>query len=462
MSQNQTAGSQTDNSPSGSTKPASIIRNYKPSLTFSIGAYCKLLWLRDVGDTEVGFYGIARDPLRPLYIHEIRLIKQVCTSCSVQFDPIAIADYFEDMVEEGLKPYQFSRVWLHTHPGNSCTPSGDDEDTFTKSFSHQDWALMFIIAKNGDTYSRLRMNTGMGLEQLIPVLVDYKAVLPKETHEDWMAEYKLEVSKPKPTYGGNGRTLAAYDQEYLDYADYPDAPSLGWPRDRGVLATANLTEPEHRLVSLYAKSWYLQLAINACEEEAQSKNDEIELAAEFDAAGLSTKPSDVDMAHLSATHPELAESWWDFPEDFDKDQWLFDALGLEQLARLFDEESDSVMAESNELEKAVKSSNTDGRVRYLMKLGQLLFDDWVHDGRPEWFRTLQSDLNLNVWGTAESDYDRIIFWYKPDRTAGREEEAEEAEKKNDANDTQKPGDATCQSSVPVSLPSGLKTPAVLL
>lgn len=71
------------------------------------------MFLRDIGPTEVGGFGITRaDDL--LFIEDIRLMGQVCTSVTVQFDDAAVADFFDEQIDEGRRPEQFARVWVHT------------------------------------------------------------------------------------------------------------------------------------------------------------------------------------------------------------------------------------------------------------------------------------------------------------------------------------------------------------
>ena len=62
----------------------------------------------------------------------------------------------------GLPPERFARIWVHTHPGKSPHPSITDEETFQRCFGNSDWAVMFILARGGQSYARLRLNAGPG------------------------------------------------------------------------------------------------------------------------------------------------------------------------------------------------------------------------------------------------------------------------------------------------------------
>ena len=93
----------------------------RPTLRFTPYAWAKLVFLRDLGSTEVGGFGIsAKDDL--LLIEDVRLVRQRCSSVTVQFDDVAVTDFFDEQVDRGLPPERFARVWIHTHPGNSASP----------------------------------------------------------------------------------------------------------------------------------------------------------------------------------------------------------------------------------------------------------------------------------------------------------------------------------------------------
>ena len=108
-------------------------------------------------------------------------------------DDEAVADFFDQQVDHGRRPEQFMRVWAHTHPGTSAQPSGIDEDTFQRVFGKCNWAVMFILARGGQTYARLRFGVGPGGQMLIPVEVDYSRPFPPSDHQAWREEYELYV-----------------------------------------------------------------------------------------------------------------------------------------------------------------------------------------------------------------------------------------------------------------------------
>ena len=155
------------------------------------------MFLRDLGSTEVGGFGIsAPDDL--LLVQDITLVRQRCSSVTVKFDDQAVADHFDDHVDLGYEVERFARIWVHTHPGDSASPSGTDEETFARCFGNSDWAIMFILAQGGETYARLALNTGPGGDLLLPVEIDFSRPMAASEEQDWEQEYLTSVSEECP------------------------------------------------------------------------------------------------------------------------------------------------------------------------------------------------------------------------------------------------------------------------
>ncbi len=164
-----------------------------PALRFTPYAWAKLLFFRDAGSTEIGGFGIsATDDL--LLVEDFVTVTQACTAATVDFSDDAVADYFEDQVDAGRSPEHFGRIWIHTHPGSSPAPSSIDEETFARVFGSCDWALMFILAKGGQTYARLRFNVGPGGQMLLPANVDFSQPFGPSATGAWKAEYDAHIT----------------------------------------------------------------------------------------------------------------------------------------------------------------------------------------------------------------------------------------------------------------------------
>ncbi len=177
--------------PCNTTRPEQK-REAIPTLRFTPTAWAKVIYFCHRGSTEIGGFGLTR-PDDPLLVEDFLTVRQSVSGASVEFDDAAVADLFEHQVDVGHRPEQFARLWCHTHPGDSPTPSMIDEETFERVFGRCNWAVMFILARGGRTYARLRFSYGPGGDVFIPVAVDYRLPFPAADHAAWEAEYQANV-----------------------------------------------------------------------------------------------------------------------------------------------------------------------------------------------------------------------------------------------------------------------------
>jgi len=141
-------------------------------LTFSPLAWLKVQFFCHAGPTEIGGYGISGEK-NLLYVEDFITVMQRVSPVSVRFDDQAVADFFDKCVDQGLSPDRFARLWCHTHPASSVTPSTTDEETFARCFSRCNWAVMLILDRTGKSYCRLRFTAGPGAQLELPVAVDW-------------------------------------------------------------------------------------------------------------------------------------------------------------------------------------------------------------------------------------------------------------------------------------------------
>lgn len=146
-------------------------------LVFAPSAWIKLQYLCHKADTEIGGFGIALDRTKPLYVNDLLIPKQECTTgyCDLDMEDVAaLSEPLWQELEDGRVYNPASTaIWIHTHPrGIDGRPSGVDESTFKARGG--DWALMFILSQNGTMSCRLRVNTPLGKhQQEIPIYVDW-------------------------------------------------------------------------------------------------------------------------------------------------------------------------------------------------------------------------------------------------------------------------------------------------
>jgi hypothetical protein len=215
----------------------------RPRLRFSPAAWAKLLYLRDRGDSEIGGFGLTSTD-DPLLVTDLALVDQTCTAVSVKLNAEAVADFFDRQVELGLKPAQFARIWIHTHPGRCPQPSATDELTFARVFGPADWSVMLILAKGGRKYARLQFSAGPRGALELPVRVDYSAPFAASDEAAWEAEYLAHVTVDQleeltQGWSPHGSTKAA------------GAP-LGLPASTGLPLESELNDP----VNYPEECWY--------------------------------------------------------------------------------------------------------------------------------------------------------------------------------------------------------------
>jgi len=166
------------------------------------------VFLRDLGPTEVGGFGIAESE-DLLFVQDVMLVEQHCTETFTSLDDLAVAEFFEDQVDLGRKPEQFGRIWIHTHPGNSPEPSPTDHDTFQRVFGGCGWAVMAILARSGNTQAELHWKAGGPVSIPLDVEVDFTKPFPGSGEAAWEEEYhdavQEELWNPPSIQAGSSR-----------------------------------------------------------------------------------------------------------------------------------------------------------------------------------------------------------------------------------------------------------------
>jgi len=188
---------------------------FRDTMRFTPYAYAKMLWMRDRGDTEVAGYATTATN-DPLLVTDFRLVKQKCTGASFELDPDDLVDDVECTLDAGLAPWQTHNILCHTHPGNSASPSGMDEENFKNAFTAPDWAIMFIIAEGGEIYCRLKFNIGPGGTKNLKVSVDFGQEFKGSEHELWEREYQEKVSRAKTTFHMTGKESVSVNSFWLN------------------------------------------------------------------------------------------------------------------------------------------------------------------------------------------------------------------------------------------------------
>ena len=111
-------------------------------------AWTKLCILFRFGyPAEVMAFGIS-DPEDPLLMTDILIPHQRGGSAHTQIIDEKAPEDFTRLVTAGLQPWQFNRIWIHTHPFgglNAPHPSGQDTETMKEILGIGDWGVMLIF-----------------------------------------------------------------------------------------------------------------------------------------------------------------------------------------------------------------------------------------------------------------------------------------------------------------------------
>lgn len=218
-------------------------------IRFTPYAWAKLCFIRDLGDTEIGCFGMAETD-DPLLLTDIFLPEQECTMTTVELDGQSLLDYRANCRLAGLSEKHSFRVWIHTHPNMSAKPSSTDETTYNELFGGADWGIMLIVSKTGDTYARVRYGgDGPQADAELAIVVDYSASFGESNHDDWEAIYYCAVTKriytPPANSGGKWVSNKAVTPASTTLATFPPAVGTGWqPRAEAEAEAEAETEAE--------------------------------------------------------------------------------------------------------------------------------------------------------------------------------------------------------------------------
>ncbi len=187
----------------------------KPIIYLTPYAFAKLQFWRDAGDTEITCFAVdvARTDGSILIVDYI-MPGHDATVVSVDIEADDLADLMEEAAAAGIDAARLTRLWQHTHPGDSASPSSVDEAQ-CREFAGGDWHAMLILAKGGEWYARIDVAGPVPHSTLCDVRIDWQADSPAVddfTRKEWQATYddrcRIPAEKP-PKYAPTGGRLPA-------------------------------------------------------------------------------------------------------------------------------------------------------------------------------------------------------------------------------------------------------------
>lgn len=175
-----------------------------PVLKLSPLAFLKWQHMCNCMDVEVGAFGLSRSADSPgglLYVEDLIVLQQKCSSVSTEFDEDAVVAYYDSLDENEIDIRRGVRIWFHTHPEMSASPSSTDEKTFSECFGNRSWAVMAILSKTNDMYARMTITVdGVRITQAMKIVVDWPSIGPAldevaEKLEKWKEVLRDKVTK---------------------------------------------------------------------------------------------------------------------------------------------------------------------------------------------------------------------------------------------------------------------------
>lgn len=174
----------------------------KPQLAFTPPAWAKVIAMLEKDENEAGGFGVTGSD-DPFLVTDILVPKQEVTAAFVSLDDDHVAELLELLTsgENPLQPWQFMRIWIHTHPRGVHNPSGQDETTFKDVLGMQDYSVMFIIAKDYTTYARLQVKKPCPFQSLMETAIAWRESFQQYDEEPFKAMLEKHISKRTHTSG---------------------------------------------------------------------------------------------------------------------------------------------------------------------------------------------------------------------------------------------------------------------
>jgi len=198
-------------------------------LRFTPEAYLHWQFLCHNGPTEASAFGIT-DKDDSLLVRSLWVPKQECTVAFTSIDDDSMIDFYEWADDNG----QVGRVWLHTHPSMSATPSGTDEETFKEKFGECNIAVMGILSRTNDSSARVKYKVGGGNSFEIPIKVLWSEFPDQilnlaEKMKVWKDEYAAKVTEkqiPVTTTIKGKKDYQSYD--HFGHGMWDDEYDYNW------------------------------------------------------------------------------------------------------------------------------------------------------------------------------------------------------------------------------------------
>jgi hypothetical protein len=132
------------------TRQVSLRHLAEPKIFITPEAYADMLAIAgNSGADEIGWLGTVTELGGGKYLIDgIFLPAQVVHEATCELTEDGIGELFTELAVSDFEACEKMQFWGHVHPGNSTTPSPQDEEQMDQ-FSHNDWFIRGIFGRHG-------------------------------------------------------------------------------------------------------------------------------------------------------------------------------------------------------------------------------------------------------------------------------------------------------------------------
>lgn len=194
--------------PHGFKTEVALIDGGMPRVLIARGAYMDMYYIAAAsGSDEISWLGTVRKKGDTFLVEEVFLFEQKVSGASTNLEPTDVAAVATDLIQRGeLEKVNNIKFWGHVHPGNSTSPSGQDESQMDVFRDGNDWFLRGIFGRNGRAeFTLLDYSRGMRFND-VPweLFVPDSAVREAEIKAQVAQKVKSTPMYTPPAYGYGG------------------------------------------------------------------------------------------------------------------------------------------------------------------------------------------------------------------------------------------------------------------
>lgn len=176
------------------TVQQSLKRLIEPKIFITPDAYADMLAIAEnSGNDEIGWLGTVAELGGGQYLIDgIHMPAQSVHGATCELTEDGIGELFTELAVTDFAACERMHFWGHVHPGNSTSPSSQDEEQMSQ-FAHNDWFVRGIFGRNGraeftffDYKSGVRWND-------VPWAIH--CPVAEERRTKWVAEVAAKVKK---------------------------------------------------------------------------------------------------------------------------------------------------------------------------------------------------------------------------------------------------------------------------